>query len=146
MNIVVELLTWHKNVQCITWVERGMAAAPCSLFLLCISNLRASEQNPLVLFVTTCIMCVCEKYLLFHLRCQADSIGTLVAFFSKCWKNSGRVVIVMIKKKKGGRGGGDFSSLVSVLQKLLAVICNQYIWRWCFQLKHWGNINNAGCS
>lgn len=84
-----------------------MAAAPCSLFLLCISNLRASEQNPLVLFVTTCIMCVCEKYLLFHLRCQADSIGTLVAFFSKCWKNSGRVVIVMIKKK-GGRGRRGF--------------------------------------
>lgn len=106
MNTVVKLLTWHKNVQCVTRVERGMAAAPCRLFLLCISNLRASEQNSLVLFVTTCIMCTCEKYLLFHLRCQTDSIGTFF-FFLKCWKNSGRVVIVMILLK----GGGDFSPL-----------------------------------
>lgn len=38
------------------------------------------------------------------------------------------------------------SQLLHVVQKLLSVICDQYIWSWHFQLKHVRNVSNAESS
>lgn len=63
-------------------VESGMTAVPCRSLLLCISNLWASGQNPLVLSVTVICVCMCIQEIFSPLLgCSIDSIDMLVSFF-----------------------------------------------------------------
>lgn len=104
-------------------VEGGVAAVP-QRFLLCVSNLEAIWQNPFA-FSVTYFLCVCahvyENYLPFHLRCYMDNTD-MFDLFSQMLKEQ------WVSDAKRCWGVASPSQLLHVVQKLLSVICDQYIW------------------
>lgn len=132
---------WHEIKMCSVLpepVEGGTAAMPRCLLLLCISNLWAIWQNPLVLSVTIICVCVCIWEIFTLSFKMPNRLNWCLLLFSQMLKE--QWVRVTIKKM------GIFPPVLSVLQKLLSVICDQYIWSWHFQLKHLGNINDVESS